>query len=223
MDRSLFEADALEVAPKLLGGVLRVNSVEGVVGIRLTEVEAYHGVGTSGPYDAGSHSRNRRTERNAAMFGEPGCAYVYLSYGIHYALNLVCSPPGIASAVLLRAGEVIEGVELARARRTSGISDHQLARGPGNLGQALGITRAEHNGRDLGEDPFEWEPPASAPTHFARGPRVGVALEAGGPQFPWRFWLPGEPSVSAFRRGRDAPAWKFQPERDVVPWSFLQR
>lgn len=196
----------------LLGARLTVHSPEGPVTVRVTEVEAYHGVGAPGPYDAGSHARDRRTERNASMFGPPGHAYVYFSYGMHFALNLVCSPEGIASGVLLRAGEVVDGAELARSRRLTRRSappaDHLLARGPGNLAGALGIRREEHDGRDLFAAPFELRLPASdgvaTPAPIARGPRVGVAGEAGGRAFPWRFWLAGEPSVSAFRPGRGA-------------------
>ncbi|WP_449279864.1 DNA-3-methyladenine glycosylase [Leucobacter sp. GX0328] len=209
MDRAFFMPHALEVAPRLLGSVLRLDSAEGTVAIRITEVEAYHGVGTPGPYDAGSHSKDRRTERNASMFGPPGHAYVYFSYGMHYAVNLVCSPEGTASGVLLRAGEVVEGAPLAFERRSvkrraTPVTPRMLARGPGNLASALGITRTEHDGLDLFAPPFtliarDGEPPA-----VMSGPRVGVAGAAGGPEFPWRFWLPNESSVSAFRPGRGA-------------------
>ena len=99
VERSFFLPPAAEVAPRLLGSRLTVQSAEGPVAIRITEVEAYHGVGVPGPYDPGSHSRDRMTSRNASMFGPPGHAYVYLSYGIHFAINLVCSPEGAASGV----------------------------------------------------------------------------------------------------------------------------
>lgn len=220
MDRAFFMPHALEVAPRLLGSVLRLDSVEGTVAIRITEVEAYHGVGTPGPYDAGSHSKDRRTERNASMFGPPGHAYVYFSYGMHYAVNLVCSPEGTASGVLLRAGEVVEGAPLALERRsakhrTTPVTPRMLARGPGNLASALGITRSEHDGLDLFAAPFtliarDGEPPA-----VMSGPRVGVAGAAGGPEFPWRFWLPHEPSVSAFRPGRGAVVSPSSRRRDA--------
>jgi DNA-3-methyladenine glycosylase len=167
-------------------------------------------VGTPGPYDPGSHSKDRRTERNASMFGPPGHAYVYFSYGMHFAINLVCSPEGTASGVLLRAGEVIEGRSLATVRRSvrrngSSIPPRMLARGPGNLAQALGITRDRHDGRDLLAEPFEIQLASRAVTEVATGPRVGVAGVAGGPAFPWRFWIPGDRTVSAFRPGRGAP------------------
>lgn len=215
MDREFFAAHALQVAPALLGARLRVDSGAGAVTIRITEVEAYHGVGVPGPYDAGSHSRDRRTERNASMFGPPGHAYVYFTYGMHDALNLVCSPEGTASAVLIRAGEIVEGEDLAGARRrakrrgdAAELPGRMLARGPGNVAAALGVVRQNHDGLDLFDAPFAVEAAASLPTEIATGPRVGVAGAAGGPEFPWRFWLPGDPSVSAFRPGRGAPAWK---------------
>ena len=210
MDRSLFLAPALEVAPQLLGATLAVHGDDGAVAVRITEVEAYHGVGTPGPYDPGSHSRDRRTERNASMFGPPGHAYVYFSYGMHFALNMVCSPEGAASGVLIRAGEVIDGAGIARLRREAGRSsrplpDRQLARGPGNLASALGIARPAHDGLDLFSHPFELVAPRRAPAGISSGPRVGVSGEAGGPAFPWRFWIDGDPTVSAYRPGRDVP------------------
>ncbi|WP_449282877.1 DNA-3-methyladenine glycosylase [Leucobacter sp.] len=212
MTRELFLSPALEAAPRLLGALLTVAAPEGDVTIRITEVEAYHGVGTDGPYDAGSHSKDRRTERNASMFGPPGHAYVYFSYGMHFALNMVCSPEGAASGVLIRAGEVVSGAELAQARRAAKrgapIAARMLARGPGNLASALGIRRETHDGRDLFAAPFALRLPgaSSAPTpeEVASGPRVGVAGEAGGTAFPWRFWIAGDPTVSAFRPGRGA-------------------
>lgn len=213
MDRDFFSDDALMVAPKLLGASFCIQGPGGPVTLRITEVEAYLGAGTAGPYDPGSHSKDRRTERNASMFLGPGHAYVYFSYGMHYAINFVCSPAGIASGVLIRAGEIVEGIDVARSRRLSrrtqsdpGITDRQLARGPGNVAQALGITRAEHDGLDLFRAPFSLHAPAQPPIQIASGPRIGVAGIAGGSEYPWRFWLPGDPTVSAFRRGRNAPA-----------------
>lgn len=219
MHRNLFLAPALEVAPQLLGALLTVHAAtddgatrhgDRTVTVRITEVEAYHGVGTPGPYDPGSHSRDRRTERNASMFGPPGHAYVYLSYGMHFALNMVCSPEGTASGVLIRAGEVIAGHEYAVSRRNSThpsrqIAPHQLARGPGNLARALGITRPLHDGKDLFALPFTLEASRSEITTIKSGPRVGVSGEAGSAMFPWRFWVDGEASVSAYRPGRNVP------------------
>lgn len=212
MNREFFTQDALHVAPKLLGSQFSVDSAEGMVTLRITEVEAYMGVGAHGPYDPGSHSKDRRTERNASMFLDPGHAYVYFSYGMHYAINFVCSPAGSASGVLIRAGEIIEGSEIAQQRRLrkrqgSGtrIPGRQLARGPGNVAQSLGVTRIEHDGLDLFSSPFSLQSPLDYPAQICIGPRVGVAGVAGGSEFPWRFWLPGDPTVSAFRRGRNAP------------------
>lgn len=234
MDRNIFISPALDVAPRLLGSLLTVHTPQEIEGrvadkdfragrvtIRITEVEAYHGVGTPGPYDAGSHARSRRTERNASMFGPPGHAYVYFSYGMHFALNLVCSPEGAASGVLLRAGEIVDGADLAQLRRRrvdprhgssrKPIPPERLARGPGNLARALGITRQLHDGRDLFTAPFEMRFPAQPGeaerpgARILRGPRVGVSGEAGGCAFPWRFWLENEPSVSAYRPGRNVP------------------
>ncbi|PQZ96765.1 3-methyladenine DNA glycosylase [Arthrobacter sp. MYb224] len=212
MDRDLLTPDALHVAPRLLGALFSVDSAEGTVTLRITEVEAYMGLGSAGPYDPGSHSKDRRTERNSSMFLDPGHAYVYFSYGMHFAINFVCSPQGAASGVLVRAGEIVEGAEIARARRlarrvdsSSIFADTQLARGPGNVAQALGINRIDHDGKDLFAAPFQLEEPRKVPTRISVGPRVGVAGIAGGPEFPWRFWLPGEPTVSAFRRGKNAP------------------
>ena len=217
MDRSLFFAQALDVAPQLLGAKLTLFGESNdpyqirPVTLRITEVEAYHGVGTTGPYDAGSHARDRKTDRNASMFGPPGHAYVYFSYGMHFAINMVCSPEGTASGVLIRAGEVVEGAALARTRREAGRSSkpiplQHLARGPGNVTSALGITRPKHDGADLFAMPFKLQAPDMAPGRIATGPRVGVSGEAGGKAFPWRFWIAGDATVSLYRPGRNVPA-----------------
>ena len=212
--RDFFVDQALTVAPKLLGAVVSVASAEGTVRVRITEVEAYHGVGTTGPYDPGSHARTRRTDRNASMFGPPGHAYVYFTYGMHHALNLVCSPDGIASGVLLRAGLVVDGEDLARARRAATrnaaspdrpLPHHALARGPGNLAASLGLTRETHDGLDLFTLPFDLELPDSAPGPIASGPRVGVSGQGGSHAFPWRFWISGDRTVSAYRPGKNVP------------------
>lgn len=208
-DREFFLPHALSVAPLLLGARVTVSSPEGDVTVRISEVEAYHGVGVPGAYDPGSHSKDRKTNRNASMFGPPGHAYVYFTYGLHYALNFVCSPTGVASGVLLRSGTVLEGHESVRVRRRAKrngtqheIADNALARGPGNLATALGLSRDSHDGLDLLAHPFRVE--IDAQQHFESGssPRVGVAGVAGGPAFPWRFFITREPSVSAFRAGR---------------------
>jgi DNA-3-methyladenine glycosylase len=174
----------LEVAPRLLGATLR----NGDVAVRLTEVEAYDGQG-----DPGSHAFKGMTGRNSVMFGPAGRLYVYFTYGMHFCCNVVCGPEGRASAVLLRAGVVVEGVGVARERRPRS-TDRDLARGPARLCQALGIDRS-HNGADLcaGEPTLTLgEPPAQVST----GPRVGLRLAA---DRPWRFWATGDPTVSVYR------------------------
>jgi DNA-3-methyladenine glycosylase len=183
--RELLEGPVLEVAPRLLGSTLR----HGPVACRITEVEAY-----DGPHDPGSHAFRGRTPRNAVMFGPAGHLYVYFTYGMHFCCNVVCGPEGTPSAVLLRAGAVLEGLELARSRRPAARSDRDLARGPARLCQALGIGR-EHNGHDLTRVPLVLER-GPAVTEVRTGPRVGLREAA---DRPWRFWLPDEPSVSVYR------------------------
>jgi DNA-3-methyladenine glycosylase len=144
LPRETFAGSAVAVAPALLGCVLEHDTPEGLVAVALTEVEAYHGQA-----DPASHAYRGQTTRNAVMFGPPGHAYVYFTYGMHFCVNLVCLPEGTASAVLLRAGRVVEGEDLARARRTApGPGGRDLARGPARLCQALAITRAQ-NGADV--------------------------------------------------------------------------
>jgi len=203
----------VEVAPTLLGAHLVVEVGGERVVARLTEVEAYHGAGTGDVPDPGSHARSGRSPRNATMWGEPGHLYVYLSHGIHSCVNVVCAPAGVAGGVLLRAAEIVEGTEIATRRRFAAREPgpvRDLARGPGRLGQCLGLRHAEHDGVDavtgaeqsgavalllLREQPV---------TSVATGPRVGVAGVAGTDAYPWRFWIPGDPTVSAFRWGRGA-------------------
>ncbi len=188
------------VAPALLGAVFEHRTAEGTVAVRLTEVEAY-----DGPGDPGSHARSGRTPRTAVMFGPPAHLYVYFSYGMHWCVNIVCGPDGSASAVLLRAGEVVAGHELARRRRPAARSDRDLARGPARLAAALGL-----DGR-LDAAPLSGPRSTSAvrlrlapaPANDVQcGPRVGVSGAGGdGARYPWRFWLDGEPSVSVYRPG----------------------
>ena len=208
----------VEVAPRLLGGVLEVTTagttsgetIRETVAVRLTEVEAYHGAGTGALPDPGSHARMGRTARNATMWGEPGHLYVYLSHGIHSCVNVVCGPTGAAGGVLLRGGEVIEGAGLAALRRPAAKTPRDLARGPGRLGDAIGLRHPIHDGIDAvtgaaqaGATARLWLP-ASVRGDIVTGPRVGVAGVAGTDAFPWRFWIDGDPTVSPFRWGRGA-------------------
>lgn len=180
----------LEVAPRLLGAVLWHDPVA----IRLTEVEAY-----GGSDDPGSHAYRSRTARTEVMFGPAGHLYCYLSYGMHVCANVVCGPVGQASAVLLRAGEVIAGHEVARQRRGE-VPDRDLARGPARLCQAMGIS-LHHGGGDLAQGPVRLELQPAAPT-VSTGPRVGLR---GAAERPWRFWVTGDPSVSAYRPAKPLP------------------
>jgi len=178
---------AEEVAPALLDAVLR----RGDVAVRLVEVEAY-----AGADDPASHAYRGLTERTAVMFGPPGQLYVYFTYGMHWAANVVCRPDGAAAGVLLRAGEVVDGIETARSRRGRS-TDRDLARGPGRLCQALGITGGEKGTYLLGDGPVTLTPPLEPVAEVGRGPRVGVSVEA---DRPWRFWIPGDAHVSTYRR-----------------------
>jgi DNA-3-methyladenine glycosylase len=191
-DRSTFLSPATAVAPALLGAVLSKTTPDGTVSVRLTEVEAY-----LGESDPGSHAFRGPGRRNAVMYGEPGRLYAYFTYGMHVCANVVCSPEGTASAVLLRAGEIVEGIELARERRTTSRSDADLARGPARLVVALGIELTD-GGADLAEAPFALELPRIRSPHDS-GPRTGVSGAGGTASYPWRFWIPREPTVSPYR------------------------
>lgn len=184
--RSALSGPAPEVAPRLLGAELR----HGPVALRITEVEAYAGEG-----DPGSHSYRGRTARNATMFGPAGHLYCYFTYGMHVCSNVVTGLEGQGSGVLVRAGEVVDGLELARRRRP-GASDRDLARGPARLTRALGIA-LELDGTDLIAGPVRLRLGSPAPTSaIASGPRVGLRLAA---ETPWRFWLRDDPTVSVYR------------------------
>jgi len=186
--RSDYDGPVLDVARELLGAVV----VHGDVALRLTEVEAY-----AGGHDPASHAFRGPTPRNAVMFGPGGHAYVYFTYGMHFCVNLVCGPEGQASAVLLRAGEIIAGLASARARRP-GARDRDLARGPARLTVALGIDRAL-NGADVTrvDSPLRvMRGEAVRDEDVRRGPRVGVSSAA---ELPWRMWIDGEPTVSTYR------------------------
>jgi DNA-3-methyladenine glycosylase len=190
--RDFLARPVLEVAPRLLGAVLRSTTPAGVVAVRLTEVEAY-----DGPNDPGSHAYRGRTARNAVMFGPPGHLYVYFTYGMHFCMNVSAGPDGQPSAVLLRAGEIVEGSELARERRGAAVPDRDLARGPARLCTALGIDRAA-NDADLlaqGSAVQLLSGPGFAGVPET-GPRVGLREAA---DRPWRFWIGDDPTVSVYR------------------------
>jgi DNA-3-methyladenine glycosylase len=227
LPRGFFDRPSHEVAPELLGRVL----VHGPVAVRLTEVEAYGGPGE----DPAAHTYRGKTPRNAVMFGPPGHLYVYFTYGMHFCANLVCLPEGFGSAVLLRAGEVVAGIDEARARRTSAgngptsttgrvrtIPDRDLARGPARLAVVLGLLR-EHNGLDaIAGDSYAADRRLTGVPHGAAavlegrpaeaasirsGPRTGISTAK---DTPWRFWIEGDPTVSPYRahvpRRRNAAA-----------------
>jgi DNA-3-methyladenine glycosylase len=180
LDRRFFARSVHKVAPELIGATLLVDGVGG----RIVEVEAYHHT------DPAAHSFRGPTERNAVMFGPPGHAYVYRSYGIHWCLNFVCEPEGSASAVLIRALEPLLG--LAKMRRRRGLADERLlCAGPGRLAEALGITRA-HNGLPLDRPPFKLIARAETP-EIAAGVRIGISKAA---ELPWRYGLAGSPFLS---------------------------
>jgi DNA-3-methyladenine glycosylase len=178
--RDFFARSVHAVAPELIGASLLVDGVGG----RIVEVEAYHHT------DPAAHSYGGRTERNAVMFGPPGYAYVYRSYGIHWCLNFVCEKEGSASAVLIRAIEPTEGI--AKMRRRRGLKDERLlCSGPGKLGEALGITRT-HNSRPLDQPPFELRARTEA-AEISVGPRIGITKAA---EMPWRYGLAGSRFLS---------------------------
>lgn len=199
-DRALLRRPSSEVAPLLLGAIVR----KGAVAVRLTEVEAYDGAD-----DPGSHAYRGRTRRNEVMFGEAGHLYTYFSYGMHVCANVVCGSAGVAGGILLRAGEVVEGIAEARARRVTSRTHADLARGPARLALALGIT-LDDGGCDLATGPVTLalgEPIAG----WRSGPRTGVSGAGGGHEFPWRFWIAGDPTVSPYRA--HAPRRRAAPQR----------
>lgn len=222
--------DALSVAPRLLGGTITTTTDAGTVTVRITETEAYLGERDSAAPDPGAHSFRGRTARNAVLFGPAGHLYVYFTYGMHHCANVVCSVEGVATGVLLRAGEVIDGVETARRRRdaatrpstarTGAAGDRQqpdrdLARGPARLARALGL-HLRDNGVPIAPgvaDPRQvadgTDPVRTVRLHrptedvgddaISTGPRVGVSGPGGSDDYPWRFWLTGDPTVSPYR------------------------
>ncbi|ATE56497.1 MULTISPECIES: DNA-3-methyladenine glycosylase [Actinosynnema] len=184
--------DPVDAAKLLLGAVLESTTDEGTVGVRIVEVEAYRGGD-----DPASHCYRGRTPRNDVMFGPAGHLYVYFVYGMHFCCNVVSLTDGVPGAVLIRAGEVVSGIELARARRPAARTDAELAKGPARLTGVLGLDRA-HNGVDLTSADSTVRLYAGEPAETVRtGPRVGVAVAV---DVPWRFWV-DSPAVSAYRKG----------------------
>jgi DNA-3-methyladenine glycosylase len=189
------EGDVEQAARSLLGALIVHDSLEGRVAIRITEVEAYSGEGT----DAASHAHRGRTPRNQVMFGPAGYAYVYFVYGMHWCMNVVTGTDGSASAALLRAGEVVEGVDLAHMRRP-GSSERDLARGPARLAHALGVDGAMTGTNLLDESsPLRLErgKPVRA-EDVSSGPRVGIRVAT---EMQRRFWITGDRTVSDFKPG----------------------
>ncbi|MFG2756047.1 DNA-3-methyladenine glycosylase [Streptomyces wuyuanensis] len=198
LPRDFFDRPVLEVAPDLLGRTLVRRSEDGTIELRLTEVEAY-----AGEIDPGSHAFRGRTARNGVMFGPPGHAYVYFTYGMWHCLNLVCGPEGMASGVLLRAGQIRVGEELAFKRRLSARNSKELAKGPARLATALDIDRTL-DGADVCSDGNGVSEPLTilmgtppARDQVRNGPRTGVGGE--GATHPWRYWIDGDPTVSPYR------------------------
>ncbi|GAA1700897.1 DNA-3-methyladenine glycosylase [Microcella alkalica] len=210
---ALLAGDPLEVAPRLLGSLLHGRGVT----VRLTEVEAYRGGD-----DPGSHAFRGETPRTRPMFLGAGHVYAYVTYGMHTCVNLVAGRPGVASGLLIRAGEVVDGADLALARRSAGregraIPNRDLARGPARLASALGVSLADSGSPLLPLDRADLDGlrlevrPALPAERIATGPRVGVAGPGGDAHaHPWRFWIDGDPTVSVYRpavaRRRRPPA-----------------
>ena len=199
LDREDLSLDVVAAAVRLLGCTVEADTSDGMVAVRLVEVEAYRGAD-----DPASHSYRGRTDRNAVMFGPAGHLYVYFVYGMHFCANVSCLDDGEPGGVLLRAGEVVSDLAVARARRPTARRDVDLARGPARLASLLGLTR-ERNGLDVTTDASPVRLRAGAPVPADRvrtGPRVGVATAR---EVPWRFWIDGSPEVSAYRPGRVRP------------------
>jgi len=190
--------DPVEAAHRLLGATITCRGVRATV----VEVEAYGGV-PDGPWpDGAAHSYRGLSARNAVMFGPPGRLYTYRSHGIHVCANISCGPDGTAAAVLLRAAAIDDGLDVAQSRRGPAVRDFALARGPGNLCSALGITMTD-NGSDVFEPGAAVRLTLNGTQAAARGPRVGISQAA---DRPWRLWLADRPEVSAYRRSPRAPA-----------------
>jgi len=192
LPRRFYSRSALDLAPDLIGKVLVVRSSDGVAAGRIVEVEAY-----CGPTDRAAHTAGgRRTPRNEVMWGAPGHLYVYFVYGMHWCANVVAAPAGCPEAVLLRALEPVAGLELMRRRRGAGVPDRNLARGPANLCQALGIS-GSMNGADLvSAEAFLAEGTLARGERVARTTRIGVDYAGADAKKPWRFLIAESPWVS---------------------------
>jgi DNA-3-methyladenine glycosylase len=199
-DRGQLAGPALDVAPLLLGATL-VSDIDGRVVARITEVEAYEG-----SLDPASHAYRGPTKRNEVMFGEAGHLYCYFVYGMHWCANVTCQQPGTAAAVLLRAGDILDGEPIAlsrtapraRSRTATSVPAGKLASGPARLARSLGLT-----GANTGLDLLSPDSPVrltalDPPAEYRTGPRVGITVAA---EHPWRFWLPDAQSVSVYRPG----------------------
>jgi DNA-3-methyladenine glycosylase len=190
LSRRFYARPTLAVAEALLGRLLVHESEDGPAGGRIVEVEAY-----LGPGDPASHAVAGRTARNASMWGEPGHAYVYFTYGMHHCLNVVTEREGFPAAILIRALEPTVGLDLLRHRRPH-LAERQLLSGPGRVCAGLGLCR-EHDGLDLVRGPLWIGRGRMAPRAVSRGPRIGIRV---GLEHPWRLSIPGHPSVSG-------PSW----------------
>ncbi|MGZ4803850.1 MAG: DNA-3-methyladenine glycosylase [Acidimicrobiia bacterium] len=194
LTRAFYARDSLELAPQLLNKIFVHDGAEGRVAVRIVEVEAYRG-----SRDPGSHAFRGMTPRTAAMFGPPGQLYVYFTYGMHWCANVVAwAPPGEASAVLLRAGEPLEGLDVMRARRPAARRDRDLCSGPARLTQALGIAR-EHDGVSLLRGSLGiFDDGVVPPRRPGRSTRIGLAPGRGDTS-RWRWFVPGNEHVSRHR------------------------
>ena len=193
LPRSFFARHAPDVARDLLGKLL-IKEDDGIV-VRIVETEAYTDT------DPASHAFRGSTPRNAPMFGPPGHAYVYFTYGMHWCMNTVTGEEGVGQGCLLRAAEPVEGLDVIRSRRGNA-KDRDLLRGPGRLGQALGLAR-DDSGVDLCDGGSLYLADDGHRPAVTTGPRVGVSL---GADEAWRFWVPDSPWVSVYKRHPRAPA-----------------